>query len=98
MKLAGNVLTATTLQCMGEVLALLRKGGIDQHLAFDVLTNSVFDSKVHRTYGGKIVDQRYSPAGMAVPLAINLNPAVGGLPFQGALRNLPVWGHKNRHR
>jgi 3-hydroxyisobutyrate dehydrogenase-like beta-hydroxyacid dehydrogenase len=55
---------------MGEVLALLRKGGIDQHLAFDVLTNSLFDSKVHRTYGGKIVDQRYSPAGMAVPLAI----------------------------
>ncbi len=70
MKLAGNVLTATTLQSMGEVLALLRKGGIDQHVAFDVLTNSLFDSKVHRTYGGKIVDQRYSPAGMAVPLAI----------------------------
>jgi 3-hydroxyisobutyrate dehydrogenase-like beta-hydroxyacid dehydrogenase len=70
MKLAGNVLTATTLQSMGEVLALLRKGGVDLHLAFDVLTNSLFDSKVHRTYGGKIVDERYSPAGMAVPLAI----------------------------
>jgi len=70
MKLAGNVLTATTLQTMGEVLALLRKGGIDQHLAFNVLTNSLFDSKIHRTYGGKIVDERYSPAGMAVPLAI----------------------------
>jgi 3-hydroxyisobutyrate dehydrogenase-like beta-hydroxyacid dehydrogenase len=70
MKLAGNVLTATTLQSMGEVLALLRKGGIDQHVAFDILTNSLFDSKVHRTYGGKIVEERYSPAGMAVPLAI----------------------------
>lgn len=31
-KLAANVLTATTLECMGEVLALLRKGGIDSHL------------------------------------------------------------------
>jgi 3-hydroxyisobutyrate dehydrogenase-like beta-hydroxyacid dehydrogenase len=70
MKLAGNVLTATTLQSMGEVLALLRKGGIDKHVAFHVLTNSLFDSKVHRSYGGKIVDERYSPAGMAVPLAI----------------------------
>ena len=70
MKLAGNVLTATTLQSMGEVLALLRKGGIDRRVAFDVLTNSLFDSKVHRTYGGKIVEERYSPAGMAVPLAI----------------------------
>ena len=70
MKLAGNVLTATTLATMGEVLALLRKGGIDQNLAFDVLTNSLFDSRVHRTYGGKIVKERYRPAGMVVPLAL----------------------------
>ena len=70
VKLAANTLTATTLECMGEVLALLRKGGIDQRLAFDVLTNSLFDSRVHKTYGDKIVEGRYSPPGMAVPLAI----------------------------
>jgi 3-hydroxyisobutyrate dehydrogenase-like beta-hydroxyacid dehydrogenase len=70
MKLAANVLTATTLECMGEVLALLRKGGVEGQLAFDVLTNSLFDSRVHKTYGGKIVEERYSPPGMAVPLAI----------------------------
>ena len=70
MKLGGNVLTATTLESMGEVLALLRKGGIDQRLAFDVLTNSLFDSHVHKTYGGKIVEERYRPAGMVVPLAV----------------------------
>ena len=70
VKLAANALTATTLECMGEVLALLRKGGVDAHLAFDVLTNSLFDSRVHKTYGAKIVDARYSPPGLAVPLAI----------------------------
>jgi 3-hydroxyisobutyrate dehydrogenase-like beta-hydroxyacid dehydrogenase len=69
-KLAANVLTATTLECMGEVLALLRKGGVDRHLAYDVLTNSLFDSRVHKTYGGKIVEERYSPPGMAAHLAI----------------------------
>jgi 3-hydroxyisobutyrate dehydrogenase-like beta-hydroxyacid dehydrogenase len=69
MKLAANVLTATTLECMGEVLALLRKGGIDSHLAYDVLTNSLFDSQVHKAYGGKIVDERYTQPGFAVPLA-----------------------------
>jgi len=69
-KLAANVLTATTLECMGEVLALLRKGGIDRHLAYDVLTNSLFDSRVHKTYGGKIVEERYSPPGLAAQLAI----------------------------
>jgi 3-hydroxyisobutyrate dehydrogenase-like beta-hydroxyacid dehydrogenase len=68
MKLAANALTATTLECMGEVLALLRKGGLDAHLAYDVLTNSLFDSRVHKTYGGKIIEGRFTP-GMAVPLA-----------------------------
>jgi len=70
VKLAANVLTATTLECMGEVLALLRKGGVDRHLAYDVLTGSLFDSRVHKAYGGKIVEERFSPPGMAVPLAI----------------------------
>jgi 3-hydroxyisobutyrate dehydrogenase-like beta-hydroxyacid dehydrogenase len=68
VKLAANVLTATTLECMGEVLALLRKGGVDAHLAFEVLTNSLFDSRVHKNYGGKIIEGRFTP-GMAVPLA-----------------------------
>src|SRR5271168_3100107 len=70
VKLAANVLTATTLECMGEVLALMRKGGVDGHLAFDVLTNSLFDSRVHKSYGQKIVDGRYIPPGLTAPLAI----------------------------
>jgi 3-hydroxyisobutyrate dehydrogenase-like beta-hydroxyacid dehydrogenase len=70
VKLAGNVLTAATLESMGEVFALLRKGGIDPHLAFDVLTGSLFDGRVHKTYGGKIVDGRYDPPGMTAPLAV----------------------------
>jgi 3-hydroxyisobutyrate dehydrogenase-like beta-hydroxyacid dehydrogenase len=70
IKLAGNVLTAATLQSMGEVFALLRKGGIDPHLALDVFTGSLFAGRVHKTYGGKIVDGRYDPPGMTVPLAV----------------------------
>ena len=70
MKLASNVLTATTLECMGEVLALLRKGGVDRHLAFDVLTNSMFGSRIHKTYGGKIVEERYGPPNFPAPLAM----------------------------
>jgi 3-hydroxyisobutyrate dehydrogenase-like beta-hydroxyacid dehydrogenase len=70
LKLAGNVLTAMTLESMGEVLALLRKGGVDPRLGFEVFTNSMFDARVHRIYGGKILDENYSPPGMAVPLAV----------------------------
>jgi 3-hydroxyisobutyrate dehydrogenase-like beta-hydroxyacid dehydrogenase len=70
MKLACNVLMATTLECMGEVFALLRKGGVDRHLAFDVLTNSMFDSRAHKTYGGKIIEERYGPPNFPAPLAM----------------------------
>jgi 3-hydroxyisobutyrate dehydrogenase-like beta-hydroxyacid dehydrogenase len=70
MKLAGNVLTALTLQGMGEVMALLRKGGIAPQVALEVLTGSLFDGKVHKTYGGKIVESHYSPPGMTTPLAV----------------------------
>lgn len=35
-----------------------------------MLTNSLFDSQVHKAYGGKIVEGRFSPPGMAVPLAL----------------------------
>ncbi|MBV8652482.1 MAG: NAD(P)-dependent oxidoreductase [Alphaproteobacteria bacterium] len=69
VKLAGNVLTAVTLESMGEIFALLRKAGVDPHRAFDVLTGSLFDGRVHKTYGGKIVEERYTPPGMTVPLA-----------------------------
>jgi 3-hydroxyisobutyrate dehydrogenase-like beta-hydroxyacid dehydrogenase len=69
-KLAGNVLTASTMQSMGEVLAFLRKAGIDLETAFSVLTESIFDGKVHKAYGGKIVKEHYSPPGMTVPLAV----------------------------
>jgi 3-hydroxyisobutyrate dehydrogenase-like beta-hydroxyacid dehydrogenase len=70
MKLAGNTLTAATLQSMGEVLALLRKSGIDPHLAFEIFTGSLFDGRVHKVYGAKIVEGQYSPPGMTAPLAL----------------------------
>jgi len=70
MKVAANALTALTLQSMGEVLALLHKGGLAPQIAFDVLTGSLFDGKVHKTYGSKIVEGHYSPPGMTTPLAV----------------------------
>jgi 3-hydroxyisobutyrate dehydrogenase-like beta-hydroxyacid dehydrogenase len=53
-----------------EALALLRKGGIAPQVALEVLTGSLFDGKVHKTYGGKIVESHYSPPGMTTPLAV----------------------------
>ena len=69
MKLAANMLTAATLESMGEAFAFLSKEGITPGKAQEILTGSLFDGRVHKAYGGKIVDHRYTPPGMTVPLA-----------------------------
>jgi 3-hydroxyisobutyrate dehydrogenase-like beta-hydroxyacid dehydrogenase len=69
IKLAGNVLTATALEMLGEVIALIRKRGLDPKPFVDVLTNTMFGGRVHRIYGDKIVAQHYA-AGFAMPLAL----------------------------
>jgi 3-hydroxyisobutyrate dehydrogenase-like beta-hydroxyacid dehydrogenase len=69
IKLAGNALTAATLEMLGEVIALVRKRGLDPKLFLDILTNTMFGGRVHRIYGDKITAQRYAP-GFVMPLAL----------------------------
>jgi 3-hydroxyisobutyrate dehydrogenase-like beta-hydroxyacid dehydrogenase len=70
MKLAGNMLTAATLQSMGEAFAFLAKVGVPPERAQEILTGSLFDGHVHKAYGRKIVDHHYTPPGMTVALAL----------------------------
>lgn len=70
MKLAANMLTAATLQSMGEAFAFLSKVGLPPDRAQEILTGSLFDGHVHKAYGQKIVDRHYSPPGMTIPLAL----------------------------
>jgi 3-hydroxyisobutyrate dehydrogenase-like beta-hydroxyacid dehydrogenase len=69
IKLLGNVMMATTLEMLGESVALLRKRGLDPKLFVEILTNTMFGGRAHRLYGDKIVAQSYAP-GLALPLAL----------------------------
>ncbi len=69
VKLLGNMLTATTLEMLGEAVALVRKRGLDPKRFVDILTSTMFGGRVHRIYGDKIVAERYAP-GFALPLAL----------------------------
>jgi 3-hydroxyisobutyrate dehydrogenase-like beta-hydroxyacid dehydrogenase len=69
IKLLGNMLTATTLEMLGEVVALIRKRGLDPKPFVDILTNTMFSGRAHRIYGDRIVAERYA-AGFALPLAL----------------------------
>ena len=69
IKLLGNMMTATSLEVLGEVTALLRKCGQDPQQFMDIMTSTMFSSRVHKIYGNKIIAGDYTP-GLAMPLAL----------------------------
>jgi 3-hydroxyisobutyrate dehydrogenase-like beta-hydroxyacid dehydrogenase len=68
VKLSGNFLIAVVIESLGEALALIGKGGLDQQQYIDLLTSTLFDAPVYKTYGRLIVERRFKPAGFAAPL------------------------------
>ena len=68
VKLSGNFLIAVVIESLGEALALIGKGGLDQQQYIELLTSTLFDAPVYKTYGRLIVERRFEPAGFAAPL------------------------------
>jgi 3-hydroxyisobutyrate dehydrogenase-like beta-hydroxyacid dehydrogenase len=68
VKLSGNFLIASMIEALGEALALVAKGGVDQRRYLEILTSTLFDAPVYKTYGGLIASGRFEPAGFAAPL------------------------------
>ena len=69
IKLLGNMMTATTLEMLGEVVAVARKRELDPKLFIDVMTRTMFGGRAHKIYGDKIVRQSYAP-GFVMPLVL----------------------------
>jgi 3-hydroxyisobutyrate dehydrogenase-like beta-hydroxyacid dehydrogenase len=68
VKLTGNFLLASVIESLGEAMALIGKAGIDRRQYLDILTSTLFDVPVYKTYGGLIADGQFEPAGFAAPL------------------------------
>jgi len=68
VKLSGNFLIASVIESLGEAMTLVQKGGVDPHRYLEVLTSSLFDAPVYKTYGGLIAGGKFEPAGFAAPL------------------------------
>ena len=67
-KIAGNFMIASAIETMGEAAALLRKGGVDPKVFFDVMTTANFSAPVYQIYGKIIADQAYDKAGFKLSL------------------------------
>jgi len=68
VKLSGNFLIASVIECLGEAMALVDKAGVDKREYLQILTSTLFGSPVYRTYGALIAEGKFEPAGFAAPL------------------------------
>jgi 3-hydroxyisobutyrate dehydrogenase-like beta-hydroxyacid dehydrogenase len=68
VKISGNFMIASTIETLGEALALVAKGGLDQHQYVEFLTSTLFAAPIYKTYGMLIADKKFKPAGFAAPL------------------------------
>ncbi len=70
VKISGNFLLATVIECLGEAFALIRKGGVDPHAYLEILTSTLFSAPAYKTYGALIADEQYEPAGFKMTLGL----------------------------
>jgi 3-hydroxyisobutyrate dehydrogenase-like beta-hydroxyacid dehydrogenase len=73
MKLAGNFLITAVIEGLAESFALVRKAGLDASLFHEILTNSLFNAPIYKTYGALINSQKFEPAGFKLPLGLKDN-------------------------
>lgn len=70
VKVSGNFMIASTIETLSEAMALVAKGGLDQHQYLDFLTSTLFAAPIYKTYGTLIADKKFKPAGFAAPLGL----------------------------
>jgi 3-hydroxyisobutyrate dehydrogenase-like beta-hydroxyacid dehydrogenase len=70
VKITGNFMISSTIETLSEAMALVAKGGLDQHQYLDFLTATLFNAPIYKTYGTLIADKKFKPAGFAAPLGL----------------------------
>jgi 3-hydroxyisobutyrate dehydrogenase-like beta-hydroxyacid dehydrogenase len=77
VKLCGNFMILSAIEALGEAMALAEKGGVSKQQLLEVLTGTLFDAPVYRTYGAILAEERFRPAGFAAPLGLKDMRLVG---------------------
>lgn len=95
VKIAGNFMLASAIEAMAEASTLTRAYGVEAADFLEVMTSTLFAAPAYQGYGKLIAEQRFSPAGFAMPLGLKdvglaLSAGEGKrvpLPFAGVLRD-----------
>jgi 3-hydroxyisobutyrate dehydrogenase-like beta-hydroxyacid dehydrogenase len=61
VKLAGNFIIASMMEALAEAFTLAAKNGVERTRLHDMLSRSLFNCAVYRSYGQLIAEERYTP-------------------------------------
>jgi 3-hydroxyisobutyrate dehydrogenase-like beta-hydroxyacid dehydrogenase len=70
IKVSGNFLIASVIESLGEAMALVAKAGVGRQEYLEILTSTLFDAPVYKTYGGLIAREEFEPAGFTAELGL----------------------------
>ncbi|HAH65308.1 MAG TPA: 6-phosphogluconate dehydrogenase [Rhizobiales bacterium] len=95
LKLTGNFLITCVIESLAEAFALTTKGGIETSKVYELLTETLFAAPVYKTYGGMILEGKFSPPGFKIALGQKDNRLIQlaaeklevPLPFAGIVRD-----------
>jgi 3-hydroxyisobutyrate dehydrogenase-like beta-hydroxyacid dehydrogenase len=73
VKLSGNFLITCVIEGLAEVFTLVGKAGIERAQMLEILTSTLFNAPVYKTYGNIIVNGKFTPPGFALPLGLKDN-------------------------
>jgi 3-hydroxyisobutyrate dehydrogenase-like beta-hydroxyacid dehydrogenase len=98
------MMSATALEMLGEVVAVLRKRSLNPQPFIDIMTSTMFGGRAHKIYGDKIASQTYAP-GFVLPLVLKdvrlalaeAEKAGAPMPSVGVVRDRLITGIARGH-
>ncbi len=76
VKLCGNFMITCVIESLAESFALVTKSGMDPMQFLEIITGSLFNAPIYKTYGAIVAQQKFQPAGFRLPLGLKDNRLV----------------------
>eukprot|EP01035_Chromulina_nebulosa_P019027 gene19027-24847_t len=70
VKLCGNFLIASTIESLGEAMALAEKHNVDRKKVMDLLSSTIFNCLIYKGYGQRISDRDHRAGGFSLELGL----------------------------
>ncbi|ALD21072.1 NAD(P)-dependent oxidoreductase [Hymenobacter sp. DG25A] len=65
VKLCGNFMLGAAIEAMAEAFTLAEKSGVSRQQIYEIMTGTIFNSPIYKSYGHMVATEDYKPLGAA---------------------------------